>query len=425
VSVPLPSRTGDPTRDLEAIWGYLAAVRADYEQTIPQGANQANHNGALGADPLALAPVIIPAIDFGVPAAPQGLSATPFFDAIGLAWQMILDPTITGYEVSRATDAGFTANVTIRTQALALQYIDVALGGSGVTFFYRVRAVRQAFDGAVSFSGYSDVKTATTTAESAQLAQIELYAATLQTLHIKNAVIDSARIADASIITAKIADLAVASAKIADLAVTTAKIASLAVTDAKIATLSADKIIAGTITVLVKLTNNAIELDGVNSVINIFDAQGTPKIRVKLGKLGVGSTDWGLRIFASDGVTTMWDALDQGAQTAGIKDLAIAAAKIAAQAVETAKIKDAAVDYSKRQGVFEDTWNIGDLAGNAATNTILIHNLGLQVIATIQTSNVDIGVWVRTNGSLNNIQLVAYNISGTTKNGNGTKIYYW
>lgn len=46
-------------------------------------------------------------------------------------------------------------------------------------------------------------------------------------------------------------------------------------------------------------------LDGPNVKINIQDNQGTPQTRVELGKLGAGTTDYGLRLKDSSGNTTL------------------------------------------------------------------------------------------------------------------------
>jgi hypothetical protein len=85
-----------------------------------------------------------------------------------------------------------------------------------------------------------------------------------------------------------------------------------------ISSLAANKIIAGTITALVKLgVADRIELDGLNQYIAIRDA-ATSNLRVLLGRLGPLSTDWGVRIFNAIG-QVMFDATDGGTTAVGIK----------------------------------------------------------------------------------------------------------
>jgi len=103
-----------------------------------------------------------------------------------------------------------------------------------------------------------------------------------------------------------------------------------------ISSLVANKLIAGTITALVRLAVNGIILDGVNNSIQIFDNQNTPIPRVYLGKLGTLNTAYGMQVFDSNGVL-MWNFSD-GAQTAGISDAAVTARKIRAGSIEAAHL---------------------------------------------------------------------------------------
>lgn len=85
-----------------------------------------------------------------------------------------------------------------------------------------------------------------------------------------------------------------------------------------ISSLAADKILAGTITALVRLgVGNLIDLDGVEQWIAIHQPSGG-LLRVLLGRLGPGATDWGLRVFNVLG-QVMFDATDGGVTAVGIR----------------------------------------------------------------------------------------------------------
>ena len=142
-----------------------------------------------------------------------------------------------------------------------------------------------------------------------------------------------------------------------------AQIANAIIGNAHIADLSADKITAGTINVQVLLAGSNIEIDGTSlKRILIIDDQGTPVPRVSIGKLGAGSTQWGLRVWDSNGIT-MFHADDGGITAAGIKaavidsthlrtDTAVisVAAQIANALIINAHIVNLTVDTLKIKG---------------------------------------------------------------------------
>jgi hypothetical protein len=167
-------------------------------------------------------------------------------------------------------------------------------------------------DAAVTSAKIADASIITAKIADAAVGTAQIAAAAITTALIADANITTAKIADANITTAKIADanitnakianLAIDAAKIADLTITTAKIADAAITNAKIANLSADKIQAGTITSTnIYLADSKFLLDGVNQNILITDAQASPVQRVKIGKLGTASTDYGIIVKDSAG----------------------------------------------------------------------------------------------------------------------------
>lgn len=124
---------------------------------------------------------------------------------------------------------------------------------------------------------------------------------TIDTSKLADGAVTGEKIAAASIGTAHIKEAAITSALIADAAILRAHIADLAVNDAKIAELSVSKLRAGTIGVnQVYLGDTTFHLDGLNKQIVVRDKQTPPRVRVRLGQLGPGLTDYGIEIFDSN-----------------------------------------------------------------------------------------------------------------------------
>lgn len=346
---PLPQLTAEADADTKALWLWCSRLSRDLEDFTPSQVAAALNLGGLGTGPGSPADSITLPVVQPTPATPVMDPPVGFYRQIVVSWSIDVNPFITGWEVQRADNLAFTTNVTTRTSAFALMFVDEGLPDS-TTRYYRLRARTK--DPAVS-SPFCAPQAATTLAnDTGVLTSLQTAAVLIQRAHIHNLVVDTAKIADASILTAKIADaqittakivdLAVSNAKIDNLSVTTAKIASLAVTNAKVNDVAADKLTAGTINVLVQLTNQTIKLDGVNSQITITDTQGAPVVRIKLGKLSSGSTDYGLICYDSSG-QVMFDSTNQGATQFGIKDLEVITGKLNDLAVTTGKIAANAV----------------------------------------------------------------------------------
>ena len=87
------------------------------------------------------------------PAAPSGLTATPGTGpVVALAWtDNATNPAATDNLIQRATDAGFTQNVTtVSIAGAATSYSDSSVA-AGTTYYYRVRA-----ENAISYSVWTD-----------------------------------------------------------------------------------------------------------------------------------------------------------------------------------------------------------------------------------------------------------------------------
>lgn len=105
-----------------------------------------------------------------------------------------------------------------------------------------------------------------------------------------------------------------------------------------ISSLAANKIITGTLQVLVGLDiGGRMYLDAPNGYIVMFDNQATPAVRVLLGKLGALSTQYGLQLFNDLG-QLMWN-FATGATQDGISDNAITAAKITAGVINAGHLR--------------------------------------------------------------------------------------
>jgi predicted phage tail protein len=98
-------------------------------------------------------------------------------------------------------------------------------------------------------------------------------------------------------------------------------IQDLAVTNAKIQSLTASKITSGVIqgNLITVGPLQRITFDGFNDQIYVYDVPG--QIRILLGRIAGGSTDYGLQIWNAAGVL-MWD-FTSGAQTQGINAFAV------------------------------------------------------------------------------------------------------
>jgi hypothetical protein len=142
-------------------------------------------------------------------------------------------------------------------------------------------------------------------------------------------------IADRSITTPKIVVGAIQAEHLTtDIAVitTAAQIAFAIIEDAHINALSADKIVSGSIDALVKIgVGSHVNIDGVNTNMSFYDNQGTPALRVVIGKVGAATTDYGLQIWSASG-QLMWNFTD-GAQTAGLAPASVITEKIITNAV--------------------------------------------------------------------------------------------
>jgi hypothetical protein len=112
----------------------------------------------------------------------------------------------------------------------------------------------------------------------------------------------------------------------------TAQIATAIIHDAHIIDVSADKINAGTIDALLRIgVGPHVNIDGVNTNMSFYDNQGSPALRVVIGKVGSATTDYGLQIWSASG-QLMWNFTD-GAQTAGLAPSSVITEKIIVNAV--------------------------------------------------------------------------------------------
>ena len=390
----LPPRSGDPTRDLEAIYKYLADLKFYLEGVLSDDTE--TELGGIGGDHKVVSDLVIPPIDFGAPTVPTGLLATGLYQAIGLTWQIIMDPTVAGYEVQRSDNLAFTANVLTLTRAKSLHFIDDLPGLNGVTRYYRIQALRGTTT--LTPSGFTAVVSATTRPAAEALIAAEEFGTALQSLHLKHAVIEtahlgdvvinnaqiadgsittakiadlavttakiaianittaliqdlavnSAKINDAAIITAKIADAAIVSAKILDLAVNTAKIADLAVSRAKLANLAVDT---------AKIENLAVTegkiADLAVTTAKIADAAITT---AKIGTAVIGSAQ------IADGSITSAKIQDASITNADIQDATITGAKIATATIGSAQIMDASITSADIQSLIVDKLTSGTMS---------------------------------------------------------------
>lgn len=134
---PLPVLPEDATDSDQALWLYLSRIKEAVDGGLPGLMTDAMELGGLGYSPLSpLAEITLPLAP-GPPDTPTGLTATPFYRQIGLSWDLDTNLTITGWQVQRASNAGFTSNVSMRTSARALSFLDTGLADS-TTYYYQI-----------------------------------------------------------------------------------------------------------------------------------------------------------------------------------------------------------------------------------------------------------------------------------------------
>jgi hypothetical protein len=91
-----------------------------------------------------------------VPGAPTGITVTPGNNTVQVGWTAPASDggsVITGYRVQRATDAGFTANLTTVAAADLASPYDDATAVNGTAYYYRVAAINAIGTGADAASG--------------------------------------------------------------------------------------------------------------------------------------------------------------------------------------------------------------------------------------------------------------------------------
>ena len=336
--------------------------------------------GGLGLPPSgALSYLILPTTP-GPPAIPTGFAATGFFQQIGLSWDLNLDPSIEGWELQRADDAGFTSNVVTLTRARALSFVDGNLGHS-TTRYYKLRAV-----GKGGISGYTAVVSATTTAGTATgddvIAALITAQKQIQTSHLLASLITSTQLAADSVTTTKIANDAVTTLKILADAITTTKIADNAITTPK---LIANAVTAAKIDALAVTTAkiDALAITAAKIATAVIDST---HLRTDVAVVTVAAQIANALIATAhiaDAAITTAKIGDLQVVTAKMADLSVTTAKIAAAAITTALINDLAVTTAK---VADANITTAKIATAAITNA-LIANLAVDT-ANINTAAV-------------------------------------
>lgn len=149
---------------------------------------------------------------------------------------------------------------------------------------------------------------------------------------------------------------------------------NLSVDSAKVASLTVDKLRTGTFGAYqINVGSGQVIIDGADSTIKIFDTQATPVNRVKIGKLGALSTDYGIEIRKSDG-SLLIDASGLGLNVAGnanISDLAVnklLAGTIGAQQIYLGNTSFLLDGSTKRLTISDGTYSrvqLGDLGAGA------------------------------------------------------------
>lgn len=182
-------------------------------------------------------------------------------------------------------------------------------------------------------------------------------------------------IGDAVILTLLAGEIEAVSASIDNLSVNNANIVSLAAGKLTAGTISAGGILVG---------SSKFELDGANQRIRITDGTNT---RVDIGKIGAGSTDYGIKIFDAAGTLIM----SSGATSS------INGAYIAAASIGSASINDLAANK-----ITAGTLAAGVIYANAIAASQIV--AGTMTGFLIQTTNGVSQATTRLNGSNNRLE---------------------
>jgi hypothetical protein len=130
-----------------------------------------------------------------------------------------------------------------------------------------------------------------------------------------------------------------------------------------ISSLAVDKLLAGTLDVFVQMAvGGRVFLDGVNGQIYIYDTQATPRLRVRLGKLGPLASEYGLEVFNALG-QMMFHAAN-GVTAVGIQAGTISAGHLVADQVVitgTAQIANGIIGDAQITGLTADKILAGTL----------------------------------------------------------------
>ena len=170
------------------------------------------------------------------------------------------------------------------------------------------------------------------------------------------------------------------------------------ISDARVVSLTADKVFANNIITENLKVGSAenIELNGTNNRIDIRDNAGT--LRVRLGRFGSGSTNWGIQVsdaggtvrFSSSTTTFINGGIITNATIAGssLQNGAVDTTQLADNSVSTVKIINAAVTGSKIANstitgslIANSTLTNVNIANSTITNSLMANN-------SIATSNI-------------------------------------
>ena len=116
-------------------------------------------------------------------------------------------------------------------------------------------------------------------------------------------------------------------------------------------------------------------------LLRVTDRQATPEIRINLGKLGAGVTDYGIEVFDSSG-NTIFSVSGLGPNTVGnlqLKDNAVDTLELAALAVTGAKIDNVTIAGGKliantitAAQIFGNTITAAEIAANTITASEIV-----------------------------------------------------
>lgn len=163
-----------------------------------------------------------------------------------------------------------------------------------------------------------------------------------------------------------------------------------------------------------------IELDGTSDRIDVYDSQGTPELRTRIGNLGAGNDNWGQQWWDSSG-TLIMEVGDTTFINGGIiVDATISNAKIVNATITGSKVDSLTLTGSNMANSTVTDGKLVTVGATKITGTLTIDGNPSLVVASGGTIQVNAGGDINFRASSGNYNYQIFKDSGGTSRGNIT-----